>query len=314
MAAWRPLPRPGSAAPADIESGVQAISAATRRTLIGLPFVWLAVFFLLPLGIITAISLTESADTIPPFRPLLSTGAHGVEWHGTLANYADLAQGCLRVYVSSLANAGLATLLCLMLGFPMALAIARAPGMWRHFLLFLVMLPFWTSFLIRVYAWIALLQPSGLINRVLLATGLIEAPLPLLYNEFSVALGLVYSYLPFMILPLYGSLSRLDPSLVEASADLGARPWRVLWQVIVPLTQPGIAAGALLVFIPAVGEFVIPDLLGGPNTLMVGRLLWQEFFDNVDWPAASAMAVALVALLTLPLVVAPRLLNRETAP
>jgi putrescine transport system permease protein len=175
------------------------------------------------------------------------------------------------------------------------------------------MLPFWTSFLIRVYAWIALLQPSGLVNRLLLATGLIEAPISLLYNGFSVVLGLVYSYLPFMILPLYGSLSRLDESLVEAAADLGARPWRVMAGVILPLTLPGIAAGALLVFIPAVGEFVIPDLLGGPNTLMVGRLLWQEFFDNVDWPAAAAMAMALVVVLTLPLLVAQRFLGREPA-
>ena len=163
------------------------------------------------------------------------------------------------------------------------------------------MLPFWTSFLIRVYAWIALLQPSGLINRALLAAGLIDQPIPLLYNVFSVQLGLVYSYLPFMILPLYGSLSRLDESLVEAAADLGARPRRILFSVIVPLILPGIAAGALLVFIPAVGEFVIPDLLGGPDTLMIGKLLWQEFFDNVDWPAASAIAVALVAVLSLPL-------------
>jgi putrescine transport system permease protein len=193
----------------------------------------------------------------------------------------------------------------------MALAIAKAGRTWRALLLFLVVLPFWTSFLIRVYAWIALLQPSGLINRALLTTGLIEEPLPLLYNTFSVTLGLVYSYLPFMILPLNGSLSRLDESLVEAAADLGARPWRILFGVIVPLTLPGIAAGALLVFIPAVGEFVIPDLLGGPDTLMIGKLLWQEFFDNVDWPAASAIAVALVAVLSLPLLLAQRFLARE---
>jgi len=175
------------------------------------------------------------------------------------------------------------------------------------------MLPFWTSFLIRVYAWIALLQPSGLINRLLLAAGLAEAPVPLLYNGFSVQLGLVYSYLPFMILPLYGSLARLDGTLVEAAADLGASPWRIFAQVVLPLTLPGIAAGSLLVFIPAVGEFVIPDLLGGPGTLMIGKLLWQEFFDNVDWPAASAVAVALVIVLSWPLLLAQRLLAREEA-
>jgi putrescine transport system permease protein len=284
-----------------------------RRALIGLPFLWLAVFFLLPLAIVAAISFAESADAIPPFAPLLSASPAGLRSRATLASYRELAQGCLYVYANSLGNAALATLLCLLIGYPVAFAIARAPGVWRHLLLFLVMLPFWTSFLIRVYAWIALLQPSGLINRLLLAMGLIETPLPLLYNGFSVELGLVYSYLPFMILPLYGSLARLDESLIEAAADLGAPPWRVFLGVILPLTLPGIAAGSLLVFIPAVGEFVIPDLLGGPDTLMIGKLLWQEFFDNVDWPAASAVAVALVAVLTLPLLVAQRLIARTAA-
>jgi putrescine transport system permease protein len=278
------------------------LGSGLRRALIGLPFVWLGAFFLLPLAIVAAISFAESADAIPPFRPT---------W--TLANYCTLAQGCLRVYASSLGLAGLATVLCLLIGYPVAFAIARAPGVWRQLLLFLVMLPFWTSFLIRVYAWIAILQPSGLINRLLLASGLIETPLPLLYNGFSVTLGLVYSYLPFMILPLYGSLSRLDESLVEAAADLGARPRHVFRDVILPLSLPGVAAGCLLVFIPAVGEFVIPDLLGGPGTLMIGKMLWQEFFDNIDWPAAAAVAMALVAVLTLPLLIAQRFLEREGA-
>ena len=278
------------------------IGRGLRRVLIGLPFLWLGIFFLLPLGIVAAISFAESADAIPPFKLI---------W--TLANYCTLAQGCLRVYVSSLGLAALATLLCLLIGYPVAFAIARAPGVWRQLLLFLVMLPFWTSFLIRVYAWIAILQPSGLVNRLLLALGLVEAPLPLLYNGFSVTLGLVYSYLPFMILPLYGSLSRLDESLVEAAADLGAPPRRVFSKIILPLTLPGVAAGCLLVFIPAVGEFVIPDLLGGPGTLMIGKMLWQEFFDNVDWPAAAAIAMVLVALLTLPLLIAQRFLERENA-
>jgi putrescine transport system permease protein len=281
-----------------------------RRVLIGLPFVWLAAFFLLPLVLVAGISFAQSADSIPPFRPLFGRTSAGWESHLTLINYRELAEGCLRVYANSLGNAALATLLCLLVGYPIAFAIARAPGVWRHLLLFLVILPFWTSFLIRVYAWIALLQPSGLVNRLFLATGLIDAPVPLLYNGFSVELGLVYSYLPFMILPLYGSLSRLDESLLEAAADLGAPPWRVFQGVILPLTLPGIAAGTLLVFIPAVGEFVIPDLLGGPDTLMIGKLMWQEFFDNADWPAASALAVALVLVLTLPLLVAQRLLER----
>jgi putrescine transport system permease protein len=278
------------------------IGAGLRRFLIGLPFIWLMVFFLLPLAIVAAISFAESADAIPPFKLI---------W--TMANYRALCSGCLGAYTNSLALAALATALCLLVGYAIAFAIARTPGVWRQLLLFLVMLPFWTSFLIRVYAWIAILQPSGLINRLLLASGVIEAPLPLLYNGFSVTLGLVYSYLPFMILPLYGSLSRLDESLVEAAADLGARPRRVFLDVILPLSLPGIAAGCLLVFIPAVGEFVIPDLLGGPGTLMVGKMLWQEFFDNVDWPAAAAIAMALVVMLMLPLLVAQRFLEREGA-
>ena len=284
-----------------------------RRVLIGLPFLWLAVFFLLPLGLVAGISLAESADAIPPFRPLFNLTSAGLANQATLANYRELAEGCLRVYATSLGNAALATLLCLLIGYPVAFAIARAPGLWRQLLLFLVILPFWTSFLIRVYAWIALLQPSGLINRLLLAAGLVEAPVPLLYNGFSVELGLVYSYLPFMILPLYGSLSQLDESLVEAAADLGARPARVFVEVVLPLSLPGVAAGALLVFIPAIGEFVIPDLLGGPGTLMVGKVLWQEFFDNVDWPEAAAVAMVLVALLTAPLLLAQRLVERPKA-
>src|SRR5436305_13851702 len=206
------------------------IGSELHRILIGLPFLWLAVFFLLPLGIVAAISFAESADAIPPFKLI---------W--TLANYCTLAQGCLRVYVSSLGLAALATLLCLLIGYPVAFAIARTPGVWRQLLLFLVMLPFWTSFLIRVYAWIAILQPSGLVNRLLLASGLIVEPLPLLYNGFSVTLGLVYSYLPCMILPIYGSLARLDESLVEAAADLGARPRRASLDRILPLSLPGIA-------------------------------------------------------------------------
>jgi putrescine transport system permease protein len=290
---------------------VIAVAPWLRQVLIGLPLLWLAVFFLLPLAIVAGISLAESADAIPPFRPLIEASASGLQTHATLANYRELAEGCLWVYAASLGNAGLATVLCLLIGYPVAFAIARAPGVWRHLLLFFVMLPFWTSFLIRVYAWIALLQPSGLVNRLVLATGLVEAPLPLLYNGFSVQLGLVYSYLPFMILPLYGSLARLDESLVEAAADLGAPPWRNFAEVILPLTLPGVAAGCLLVFIPAVGEFVIPDLLGGPGTLMIGKVLWQEFFDNVDWPAASAVALALVVVLSLPLLLVQRLLGRE---
>jgi putrescine transport system permease protein len=282
-----------------------------RWALIAPPFVWLAVFFLLPLGVVAAISLAQSADTIPPYTPLFMHGPNGLESHATLDNYRLIA-GDLHAYLNSLAYAAAATALCLLVGYPIAFAIARAPKAWRNPLLFFVILPFWTSLLIRVYAWIAILQPTGLLNRALHALGLIDAPILLIYNDFSVVLGLVYAYLPFMILPVYGSLSQLDESLVEAAADLGARPWRTFRDVALPLSLPGVAAGALLVFIPAIGEFVIPDLLGGPGTLMVGKVLWQEFFDNVDWPAAAAVAMVLVALLTAPLLLAQRLVERKT--
>jgi putrescine transport system permease protein len=281
-----------------------------RWLLIAPPFLWLLIFFLLPLGVVAAISLSQSADTIPPYTPLLAHGPNGLENHASLANYRLIAQGDLRAYVNSLGFAALATVLCLLVGYPIAFAIARAPKAWRNPLLFFVILPFWTSLLIRVYAWIAILQPTGLLNRALLSLGVVHVPVLLIYNDFSVVLGLVYGYLPFMILPLYGSLSQLDESLVEAAADLGAQPARVFLDIVLPLSRPGVAAGAALVFIPAIGEFVIPDLLGGPGTLMVGKVLWQEFFDAVDWPAAAAIAIVLVALLTLPLLLAQRLVER----
>lgn len=286
-----------------------------RLALIGVPFLWLVLFFVVPLLIILKISFAHSAVGIPPYTPLV-TGAQG-HWsvRATLGNYFLLARDdlYLRAYLGSLANAALATGLCLIVGYPIAHTIARAPAAWRQLLLFLVVLPFWTSFLIRVYAWIAILQPNGLLNRLLLATGLIRVPLPLLNNAFSVELGLVYSYLPFMILPIYGSLSALDDSLIEAAADLGARPWRQFVGVVLPLSLPGVAAGCFLVFVPAVGEFVIPDLLGGPDTLMIGKVLWDEFFENHDWPVAAAVAAVLVIGLAGPIMIGQRLLDREPA-
>jgi putrescine transport system permease protein len=286
-----------------------------RVLLIGVPFVWLALFFLLPLLIVVKISLADSVVGIPPYTPFFTHDVTGLKLQATLANFALLAsdQLYLRAYLGSLANAALATVLCLLLGYPIAYAIALARGARRQLLLFLVMLPFWTSFLIRVYAWIAILEPNGLLNELLIRIGLIAAPLALLNNQFSVELGLVYSYLPFMILPLYGSLSTLDESLIEAAADLGARPFRVFLGVILPLTLPGIAAGSLLVLVPAIGEFVIPDLLGGPDTLMIGKVLWDEFFNNRDWPVASAVAVVLVAALVVPILAAQKYLERRQA-
>ena len=284
-----------------------------RLVLIGLPFLWLVLFFLLPLLIVLKISVAESVIGIPPYTPLLADDGGALKFQATLANFAMLAGDdlYLRAYLGSLGNAALATALCLLLGYPIAYAIARAEGARRQLLLFLVMLPFWTSFLIRVYAWIAILKPNGLLNEFLIASGLIAVPLPLLNNGFSVELGLVYSYLPFMILPLYGSLSALDQSQLEAAADLGARPFKVFLAVILPLILPGIAAGSLLVFVPAIGEFVIPDLLGGPDTLMIGKVLWDEFFNNRDWPVASAVAVVLTAVLAVPILVAQKYFERE---
>ena len=281
-----------------------------RWALVGPPFLWLLLFFLLPLGIVAAISLSQATDTIPPYAPLVVHGPSGFETAATLGNYRLVVEGDFHPYVNSLIYAAAATALCLLIGYPLALAIARAPKSWRNLLLFLVVLPFWTSLLIRVYAWIAILQPTGLINRVLQGLGLTHAPLMLIYNDFAVVLGLVYGYLPFMVLPLYGSLSSMDEALVEAAADLGGSPARVFRAVVLPLSLPGVAAGALLVFIPAIGEFVIPDLLGGPSTLMLGTLLWQEFFAEVDWPAASAVAMVLVALVTAPVLLAQRLSER----
>ena len=281
-----------------------------RLVLIGVPFVWLALFFVLPLLIVVRISLAESVIGIPPYTPLFAHDGVRLKLHVTLANFALIAGDdlYLRAYLGSFVNALLATVLCLLAGYPIAYAIARARGARRQLFLFLVMLPFWTSFLIRVYAWIAILQPNGFLNEFLSVLGLISAPLPLLNNQFSVELGLVYSYLPFMILPIYGSLSALDQTLVEAAADLGAPPRSVFLGVILPLTLPGIAAGSFLVLIPAIGEFVIPDLLGGPDTLMIGKVLWDEFFNNRDWPVAAAVAVVLVAVLAVPLLAAQRFL------
>jgi putrescine transport system permease protein len=195
----------------------------------------------------------------------------------------------------------------------MAYGIVRAPAAWRGFLLLMVILPFWTSFLIRVYAWIGLLKGNGLINNLLLSLGVVHEPLTLLNNAFAIYLGITYSYLPFMVLPLYAALERLDPALLEAAADLGCRPWQAFLRVTLPLSLPGIAAGSLLVFIPAVGEFVIPDLLGGPDTLMIGKVLWDEFFTNRDWPVASAVAIAMLLFLLVPMGLVQRLLRGETA-
>ncbi|QXM23912.1 ABC transporter permease subunit [Elioraea tepida] len=275
-----------------------------RLAVLVLPYAWLFLFFLLPFLIVAKIALSEPALGIPPYAPVLRwTEEKVLTLVLNLGNFALLAEDrfYLEAYLRSLRVAAVSALLCLLIGYPMAYAIARAPERRRHLLLVLVILPFWTSFLLRVMAWIGILQEQGVLNGLLLSLGLVREPLRLLYTEGAVYLGIVYCYLPFMVLPLYASLAKLDPVLLEAAADLGARPFRAFLTVTLPLSFPGIAAGVMLVFIPAVGEFVIPELLGGPSAQLVGRVLWVEFFQNRDWPMASALAVALLLLLVIPI-------------
>ncbi len=284
-------------------------SPAWRATVIGVPFLWLAVFFVLPFLVVLGISLVPAADGAPPFASPLDPANH------TLDSYRLLLEDDLYAIslVNSLRIAGVSTLICLLIGYPMAYAIARAGRTAQQVMLTLVILPFWTSFLIRVYSWMILLRPTGLINSALQGLGIIEEPLPLLSNEFAVHLGIVYSYLPFMVLPLYAALERMDKSLLEAAYDLGAPPTRAFLKVTLPLSMPGIIAGSLLVFVPALGEFVIPDLLGGSDTPMIGRVLWNEFFLNRDWPAASAVAVVLLAVIVIPVLIFQAVERRATS-
>lgn len=282
-----------------------------RLCVLALPYGWLALFFLAPFAIVLKISFADQAMAIPPYTPLLADG----HLQATGGNYLFLLSDSLyaRAYLNSIWFAAGATFFCLLLGYPLAYGIARASARWRNALLVLVILPFWTSFLIRVYAWIGLLKNNGLVNNVLLELGLLHHPLPLLNDAFSVYVGLVYSYLPYMVLPLYAALEKLDPALLEAAADLGCRPSRAFWRVTVPLSLPGIVAGCLLVFIPMCGEFIIPELLGGPDTLMIGKVLWDEFFTNRDWPLAAAVAIALLVFLVLPMGMLRRYLTGEQA-
>ncbi len=277
-----------------------------RTILLLPPYIWLLLFFLAPFGIVLKLSISEAAIAMPPYLPIFEW-ADGLipDFTGTLYNFNFLFTDDLYVvaYLNSIKIALISTLVCLLIGYPMAYGIARAPGAWRNALLMLVILPFWTSFLIRVYAWIGILKNNGIINNLLISLGIIDQPLPMLHNDFSVYVGIVYSYLPFMILPLYANLAKMDESLLEAAADLGARPWKTFLTVTLPLSIPGIVAGSMLVFIPAVGEFVIPELLGGPDTLMIGRILWNEFFHNRDWPVASAVAIAMLIFLVVPIVI-----------
>ncbi len=286
-----------------------------RRIMIGVPYLWLLIFFLIPFAVVLKLSFSSAAIAIPPYAPTWDT------WEGVQAffaelnfdNYTFLFEDSLYVnsYLSSLKIASISTFLTLLVGYPLAYAIARSSDTWRNVLVLLVILPFWTSFLIRVYAWIGILKTEGLLNLALESIGLISAPLQIYNTDWAVYIGIVYSYLPFMVLPLYATLVKLDGSLLEASADLGAKPLTTFWRVTFPLSLPGVAAGCFLVFIPAVGEFVIPTLLGGADTLMIGKTLWTEFFSNRDWPLASAVAVLLLLVLVIPIVAFQRIAQRE---
>jgi putrescine transport system permease protein len=295
------------------------MSSRTRRLiLIGIPFLWLLVFFFAPFLIVLKISLSDTAIAQPPYVPTLdiSEGWSGIrEFLAELdfESFTFILEDALYVkaFFSSLQIALLSTFLALLVAFPLAYGMARAPQKWRPILVTLVILPFWTSFLIRVYAWIGILRSEGLLNQFLLALGVISEPLQIMNTPTAVYIGIVYSYLPFMVLPIYATLERMDESLIEAAIDLGCTKVSAFWLVTLPLALPGIVAGCFLVFIPAMGEFVIPDLLGGSNTLMMGRTLWTEFFSNRDWPVASAVAIILLAALVGPILIFQRQAERQ---
>ena len=275
-----------------------------RHFVIGVPFFWLFLFFMLPFFIVLKISFAEADVAIPPYTEVWTWVDNQISLVLNLGNYLLLTEDDLYVsaYLGSLKMAAISTLLCLLIGYPMAYAIARASKEAQTVLLLLIMMPTWTAILIRVYAWMGILSNNGLLNGFLQGIGLIDQPLQILNTNLAVYIGIVYSYLPFMILPLYANLVKHDMSLLEAASDLGSSNINNFWKITVPLSKNGIIAGSMLVFIPAVGEFVIPELLGGPETLMIGKVLWQEFFNNRDWPVASALAVIMLAILMGPII------------
>jgi putrescine transport system permease protein len=282
------------------------------------PYLWMVLFFLVPFGFVLKISLSQTAIAQPPYLPVFDLASGFAAIRAALAelsldNFRLLVSDNLYVfsYLRSLVVAVVSTSILLIIGYPIAYGMARLPQRWQGIAMMLVIVPFWTSFLIRIYAWINILQHDGLLNKTLLALHLVAAPVVWLSTDSAMYLGIVYSYLPFMILPLYATLAKMDPALLEAAGDLGASPPQAFWLVTFPLSLPGVAAGALLCFIPIMGEFVIPDLLAGSNSLMIGQTLWLEFFTNKDWPVAAAVAVVLLALLVGPLVLYDRLQRRE---
>ncbi|WP_323123599.1 ABC transporter permease subunit [Burkholderia alba] len=286
-------------------SGWRRFVPSGRTTVIGVPFLWLTVFFALPFVLVLKISFADLQMSIPPYTQLATVQDGVVHFALQLGHYAFLLQDSLYIatYISSLKMAAVSTVFCLLIGYPVAYCIARTEPGTRNLLMMGVMLPFWTSFLIRVYAWIGILKDDGLLNHALMSIGLIHEPIRLYHTDLGVYIGMVYSYLPFMVMPLYAHLVKMDLTLIEAAYDLGAKPWKTFLTITLPLSKNGIIAGSLLVFIPAVGEYVIPELLGGADTLMIGRVMWDEFFNNMDWPMASAVTVAMVMLLLVPMAV-----------
>ena len=284
-----------------------------RAVLIAVPYVWLLALFLVPFAVVFKISLSDIALAIPPYTPTAKDGIWNMLRGLDFENFVFLTEDDLywKAYLSSLQIALISTVLTLCVGYPMAYAMARAPEQWRATLLMLVILPFWTSFLIRVYAWVGILSGEGFLNQFLLWIGVISTPLTILNTNTAVYIGIVYTYLPFMILPIYSALDRLDGSLIEAAEDLGCSRLKAFWLITVPLSRNGIIAGCFLVFIPALGEFVIPSLLGGSGTLMIGKVLFEEFFSNRDWPVASAVAVILLLILIIPIVLFQRNEQRQ---
>jgi putrescine transport system permease protein len=282
------------------------------------PYLWLALFFLVPFGFVLKISLSQTAIAQPPYTPVFDlvqgfAAIKGAAAQLSLDNFRLLVSDNLYVlsYLRSLVVAAISTAILLLIGYPIAYGMARLPLKWQGVAMMLVIVPFWTSFLIRIYAWINILQHDGLLNKILLALHLVSTPVVWLSTDSAMYLGIVYSYLPFMILPLYATLAKLDPALLEAAGDLGASPRQSFWLVTFPLSLPGVGAGVLLCFIPIVGEFVIPDLLAGSDSLMIGQTLWLEFFTNKDWPVASATAIVLLVLLVAPMLLYDRLQRRQ---
>lgn len=292
--------------PGMLQQIARRIQSRWRSIIVFVPYAWLLVFFLLPFFIVAKISLAEIVIASPPFSSMIEWTDEGVmNIRLVFDNFIYILTDNLyyRTYFNSLKISIISTIACLLIGYPMAYGIVRSGPVAKRLLLFAIILPFWTSFLLRVYAWMGLLADRGTINNLLISLGVIDEPIRMLYTEFAVYVGIVYTYLPFMILPLYANMERLDNTLNEAAADLGSRPMNTFFKVTLPLTVPGIIAGSLLVFIPATGEYVIPDLLGGGNVLMIGRLLFNEFSANTDWPVASAVAIVLLFLLVLPMTI-----------